>query len=265
MYYLLSVIAGIFIAVMVSMNGSLTKSYGLYSATVIIHIVGLLFCFILLAIKRQKPLPNKKLPFHLYLGGAVGVLTVVFNNLAFGRISLSAILALSLFGQSLTSLIFDKYGFFSMPKHPFHKKKLIGIALVMLGILFMIIDSKAGALIPIAVSLLSGVSVVVSRTINASLAQQTSVLKSTFFNYGVGLALSTVIFLIAGRNEPMVAQFTLNPNIWVYLGGILGVCAITLLNASVCRISSFYMTLLLFAGQVFTGVVIDTILSGSFC
>lgn len=264
MYYFLSVLAGLFIAVMVMINGKLTGHYGPYSATVIIHIVGLAFSLILLAAKRQKILPAKKLPFHLYLGGAVGLLTVVFNNISFGRISLSAILALGLLGQCITSLILDKYGFWDMPKHPYSKKKLIGIALVALGILPMVMDAKAGAIVPVIVSLLTGITVVVSRTINASLAQRTSVLGSTFFNYCVGLVLAVPLLFIIGRGEPMLSGVTLSPNVWIYLGGIIGVLLVTLLNAAVCRISSFYMTLLLFAGQVFAGLVLDIILSGVF-
>ena len=264
MYYFLSVLTGVFIAVMVLINGKLTVYYGVYSATAMIHLVGLAFTLVLLWARRQRILPARKLPFHLYLGGAVGLLTVVFNNISFGRISLSAILALGLLGQCLTSLVFDKYGFWGMPKHPYSKKKLVGIAIGMIGIIPMVMDAKLDAVVPIVVSLLTGITVVVSRTINASLAQKTSVLTGTFFNYGVGLVLSAVLLLIAGRGEPMLARFTLSPDAWIYLGGIIGVCVITLLNALVRRISSFYMTLLLFAGQVFAGLVLDSILSGAF-
>lgn len=264
MYYFLSVLAGIFIAVMVMINGKLTAYYGVYSATAVIHLVGLAFALVLLGVKRQRIMPEKRLPFHLYLGGAVGFLTVVFNNISFGRISLSAILALGLLGQCLTSLVLDKYGFWGMPKHPYSKLKLFGIALVTLGIVPMVMDAAAGALIPIIVSLVTGVTVVVSRTINASLARRTSVLASTFFNYGVGFLLSVGCLFIVGRGEPMLARFTVSPDAWIYLGGIIGVCLVTLLNASVHRISSFYMTLLLFAGQVFAGIVLDIALSGVF-
>jgi len=264
MYYAVSVIAGVCIAVMVMINGKLTTYYGVYSATMVIHLVGLLFAMILLGVKGQRILPAKKLPFHLYLGGAVGLLTVVFNNISFGRISLSAILALGLLGQCLTSLVFDKYGFWNMPKHRYSKKKLIGIAIVVLGIILMMRDANMDAIIPITVSLLTGITVVVSRTINASLAQHTGMLKSTLVNYGVGFVLSVIFLLIGGRGEPMLSRFTLSPNAWIYLGGIIGVCIVTLLNASVCRISSFYMTLLLFMGQVFAGLVLDIMLSGFF-
>lgn len=188
----------------------------------------------------------------------------MFCNLSYGRISVSAILALGLLGQSITALVFDRYGFWNMPKHPFFKAKLLGIVFVLLGIILMLINSKVDAIIPVILSLLTGVSTVVSRTINAALAKETSVLKSTVFNYITGLSVSAVVLLIAGRSEPMVQNFSLSPNVWIYLGGVVGVCAVSILNAVVCKISSFYMTLLLFAGQVFTGIVIDILLTGSF-
>ncbi len=264
MYHFLSVLAGIFIAIMLLVNGELSSYYGVYSSTVVIHIAGLLLVLIIFAFKREHVFPIKKLPFHLYLGGAVGVANVVFCIIAFGRISLSAILALSLLGQTLTSLVFDRYGFWNMPKHAFSKMKLIGIAFVMIGIALMLLDSKAGAIVPIIVSLLTGVSTVISRTMNAALARQTSVLKSTLLNYVVGLFISAVILLIAGRQEPMMLQFSLSPRVWIYLGGIIGVGVVSLLNVAVHKIPSFYMTLLLFAGQVFSGVILDIVLTNSF-
>ena len=42
MYYLASLLIGVFVAVMITANGGLTALYGVYSATVIIHIVGLI-------------------------------------------------------------------------------------------------------------------------------------------------------------------------------------------------------------------------------
>ena len=264
MYHVLSVLAGILVAIMVAVNGELSSYSGVYSSTVVIHIVGLLFVLLPLAIRRERIFPLKRQPLYLYTGGAIGVTTVVFSNIAFGSISVSAIIALSLLGQSLTSLVYDRWGLCGMPKHEFRKMKLIGIAFVVLGIAAMLYGSEAQALIPIAVSLLMGVSTVVSRTVNALLAQRTSVLVSTLFNYVVGLAVSAVALLVAGMPEPMMQKFSLSPDVWIYTGGIIGVCVVAALNAAVCRISSFYMTLLLFAGQVFAGIAVDVVLAGSF-
>ncbi len=136
MYYFLSVFTGAIIAIMIAINGVLTSHYSLYLATVIIHIIGLIVITLILIRHKENPAPwkNKQLPLFLYSGGLVGVATTVFNNLAFGKISMSAILALVLLGQSIASIIIDHYGWLDMPYQPFNKKKLIGLSFIILGI-----------------------------------------------------------------------------------------------------------------------------------
>ena len=265
MYYALSIFSGILITLMIAVNGALGTEYGVYSSSVMIHVIGLVLISLLLAAKRSRFFPSKKLPIHLFLGGAVGVGTVVFNNLAFGRISVSAILALSLLGQTLTSLVIDQFGLFQMPRHPFSARKLPGIILVVIGIGWMLWPFDVRIIVPVVLSLLTGVTIVVSRSINARLACETGMLQSTFFNYAVGLVISAVILLIVGTGEPLLTQaFSLSPRAYIYTGGLMGVFVVTLLNAIVSKISSFYATLLLFAGQVFSGVLLDALLAGQF-
>lgn len=115
----------------------------------------------------------------------------------------------------------------------------------------------------VIVSLLTGVTVVTSRTINAKLAQETNVLASTFYNYVAGLTLSLLCFFLLGRNEVMPEPF-LSGNAWIYLGGFIGVLVVLISNVTVTKISSFHMTVLMFLGQVYGGIVLDTILSGTF-
>ncbi len=265
MYHALSVLSGILFTLMIAVNGELGTTYGVYSASVIIHFIGLMLISLLLAAKCRRFFPARKLPIHLYLGGAVGVGTVVFNNLAFGRISVSAILALSLLGQTLTSLVIDQFGLFRMPRHPFSIRKLPGFILVVIGIGWMLWPFDVRIVVPVALSLLTGITIAVSRSINARFAGETGMLQSTFFNYAVGLIVSAVILLIAGTGEPLLTMpFTLSPRVYIYTGGLMGVFVVTLLNAIVAKISSFYATLLLFAGQVFSGILLDGILAGHF-
>lgn len=139
MYYLFSVLTGILISVMLVVNGELTGFYGIYPATVIIHIVGLLCIAVILLAKRETIFPRKKVPWYYYLGGVIGVATTVFNNVSFGRISVSAIMALGLLGQSFSSLLIDQFGWFSMQKRVFNRKKLVGIGLIIAGIACMIL------------------------------------------------------------------------------------------------------------------------------
>ena len=260
MYYLLSLLTGILITVMVAINGGLTEQYGIYPATVIIHVVGLVLITVLLAAKRERPF-GKRQKWFLYLGGAIGTIITVFNNLAFGRISVSAIMAIVLFGQGIAGLIIDQYGWMGIPKRPFDKHKIIGLFIILCGIAAMITSFEAVAVL---VSFAAGIFIVISRTLNARLAGLTSLKVSTFYNYLIGLAVAVpALFLLGGGGFPLPAEFTLSKS-YIYLGGIFGVCVVLLSNVVVMRISAVYLSLLLFIGNIFSGIIIDAIISRSF-
>jgi len=248
---------GILITVMVAINGGLTTFYGVYTATVIIHLVGLILISLAVFIKREKFFPGKY-AWYLYLGGAIGVFTTLANNISFGRISVSAIMALGLLGQTVTGLVIDQYGLFGMQKHLFTKDKLVGLALILAGIAAMI---NSFEILAVVVSFFAGFSIVMSRTLNAKLADVTSMRVSTFYNYFIGLIVSIAVFLLLGRGEVVFAEFALSPSWYIYLGGALGVCVVFLSNFVVVKISAFYLTLLIFIGQIFSGVLIDAFIS----
>jgi len=242
---------------MVAFNGGLTSFYGVYSATVIIHVVGLVLIVAIVLSKRERFFPGR-FAWFLYLGGAIGVLTTVFNNFSFGRISVSAILALGLFGQAVGGLVIDQYGLFGMRKHPFSRQKVIGLLLILAGIAAMIYRIE---IIAVVVSFIAGVNIVLSRTFNAKLSEVTSVRVSTFYNYFIGLMVSLLAFALLGRGEIMISEFALSSNWYIYLGGVLGVTVVLLGNIVAVRISAFYLTLLIFVGQVFTGVIVDAVIA----
>jgi len=251
---------GILIAVMVAINGALSARYGVYSSTAMIHLAGLALISVLCLAKRDK-LFHRGIPAHLYLGGALGVLLTVFNNVAFARIGVSAMLALGLFAQSLLGVAVDRWGLLGMPKRAFGKKKLIGLALTLAGIAVMTDRFDALA---VTVSLLAGALLLVARTLNARLAERTSLRAGTFFNYAVGLATAVPTALLLGRTEPAFAAFALSPKVWIYLGGVIGVVVVLLLNYTVTRVSAFSLSLFLFIGQVFAGILIDALFLGAF-
>jgi transporter family-2 protein len=264
-YYALSVVTGMIVSVMIMINGMFANHSGVYTSTVVIHITGLIAITLYMIFKKEfRKLFKKKVPFYLYLGGVIGVLTILFNNLAFSKIDISALLALTLLGQSVASLIVDHYGFLGMKKVKFTSKKFVGITFVLIGVCFMISFDKVSQFIPIILSFFTGITIVFSRTVNGKLAVETSVHESTWHNYFFGSIVSIVVlslFQMMGLNEPALV-FTGNP--LIYTGGLVGTCAVFLTTMCVSKISSFYMTLLLFAGQIFTGIIIDIIISQSF-
>lgn len=110
---------------------------------------------------------------------------------------------------------------------------------------------------------IAGVSIVVARIINANLGDKIGVFSSTFFNYVVGLVLSIIILLFT-KEVTSLPHLSLSKVPFLgYWGGFLGVMVVSLSSFVAPRISTFYMTLFCFLGQLFVGIIIDYITFGT--
>lgn len=111
-------------------------------------------------------------------------------------------------------------------------------------------------------AILCGVTNVLSRSVNFVLSDKIGMYQSTFFNYVFGLAGSILILLISGETFKLFSASSYNAPWYIYAGGLLGVAVVTLLSFLSSKVSSFYLTLLLFVGQLFTGIIIDGLSTG---
>ncbi|USK31640.1 DMT family transporter [Bacillus sp. F19] len=107
------------------------------------------------------------------------------------------------------------------------------------------------------ISILAGVSIVIARIINSNLADKIGLLEGTLINFATGLMLS-LVFLFFSSEAVSFSSLTLSevPS-WAYLGGAAGVIVIFLSSYLTPKVSAFYLTLFIFIGQLFTGIVID--------
>jgi len=105
-----------------------------------------------------------------------------------------------------------------------------------------------------ALAIFAGVLVSLSRQINGRLALSTSAMESSFWNHIVGLAFITLVALLIGglfAGEPQAAPW------WAYLGGPVGVIFIAMGSWLITRIGAAQTALLIIAGQMVSGVVLD--------
>ena len=137
MYKFAAVFIGLLISIMITFNGILDSYSGNYLSILIIHIVGLVTVILTLVIKREKIIFNEKIPVYMFSGGAIGVLLVLLNNLCFGSLGVSLTLALGVFGQLVLSIIIDHFGLLGMDIYKFDKKKIMGFAIMLIGIVVM--------------------------------------------------------------------------------------------------------------------------------
>ena len=105
-----------------------------------------------------------------------------------------------------------------------------------------------------AIAILGGVLVSLSRQINGSLSLYTSALHSSYWNHLVGFVFLTAIGIVFGglfAGDPWGAPW------WAYLGGPIGFVFIAASSWAVLRIGAAQTAMLIIAGQMISGVVVD--------
>ncbi len=135
---LISIGIGALITLMITLNGTLSASVGNYTASVIIHFLGLVATIFIVIITKSKFKVRNNLVWYLYSAGAIGIFTVLFNNLGFSALGVSLTVSLGLLGQTISSIIIDHFGLMGMQKIRFEKKKIMGLLFIMAGIAVMI-------------------------------------------------------------------------------------------------------------------------------
>ncbi len=261
LYEGLALLSGILIAVMVTANGLLYAHVGTWMSLVIIHICGLLTVgAMLLARGKRFSLRAPGVPWLMYMAGVGGVVNTLLNNLCFGPLGAGMMLATTVVGQILFSSLIDHFGWFGMTRYPFRKDKLAGFALMALGILAMTLRNTSVKLSPgalvlyVVLALCTGLMLATTGAMNASLAKRIGVLPGTLVNYMTGLIASIACTLIAGAWS-MPAFVGLQP--FHLMGGVLGVCIVSMTSLAMGHVPVVYVTVILFVGQVLMGIGID--------
>ena len=263
MYRLLCLLSGVHLAFVIVINGSLTGYYGAYIATVIIHIVGTAVSYLVMKGAKQSRKSTERLPLWMYSGGLIGIVTTVFQGVAFGRLGATTVMALCLFGQAATSLVVDAFGLFGMNKQSVNKGMVLGVAVSLCGVVYMLLGNRELKAVSMLLAAASGITGVTSRLANAQLSARIGAMGSSFTNHWVGLVGSVLLLLVMEPNFVAGLQVPDVP-LWVYIGGAFGVLMVILWNIAGLKVSAFELTLLSFIGQVFTGVVLDVLLGNGF-
>lgn len=262
-YMLLAVLYGALNSVANSLNADMTVAYGSWLAPLLIHAVALLAMLPLILLGKMKP--TGRADWKLYMGGVVGVATTVFINTGVVTLGITLNLVLALVGQAVSSAVIDHFGLLGVRRRPFRAMKALAIGVMALGCLMMLLlsgdgvrDVSAGAMaLAVILSVLSGFTVVLARMINGLLAGKCGTAYSTLMNYITGLVGCAVLFAVSGFHvAPYVPARKTD---WLmYLGGPVGTIGVQLANVVTPKLPALQMSLLLFVGQIFTGMLLDT-------
>lgn len=137
MYSFLVLVAGMLQSAMMSFNGLLSESIGLFGVSLVVHVSGgvLLVVYIFLFVREKITL--RGMPWYLYSAGFFGVLLVSVSSYCVGILGAAATTCLSVAGQLFISAVIDHYGWFRVPKVPFSPRRIPCFLLILAGIILL--------------------------------------------------------------------------------------------------------------------------------
>ena len=76
-------------------------------------------------------------PWWLWVGGLIGALYVVATIVLAPRLGAATLVAAVVAGQMIASLLLDQYGLLGFPTHPINGLRVLGAALVTVGVILV--------------------------------------------------------------------------------------------------------------------------------
>jgi transporter family-2 protein len=89
------------------------------------------------AIRRPSWGGGLSVPAWAYLGGLCGAFYVLISIIALPRLGAVAVIALALVGQQVAAVVIDTFGLFNAPRIPLSGTRLLGVALVAIGVVLV--------------------------------------------------------------------------------------------------------------------------------
>ncbi|MFO7764792.1 MAG: DMT family transporter [Pelovirga sp.] len=132
---LLIVGGGVAVAIQPSINARLAEKTGFLEAATISFAVGTLVLLALSLMSGQGNLRRvAEAPWWQLSGGFFGAFFVTMTIVGVPRIGTAAVLALTIVSQLTAGLLLDHYGVFGMRGIPIDGKRIIGVALLLIGV-----------------------------------------------------------------------------------------------------------------------------------
>ena len=137
-YLLFAVVAGAMIPFQAGINAQLAHWVGgPIRAALVSFLVGT-FALLLIAAAQRKSLPSigriGDAPWWVWIGGLLGAFYVAGSIVSAPKLGAATLTAAVVAGQSLTSLLVDRFGWVGFKEHPLSAGRALGMVLVAGGV-----------------------------------------------------------------------------------------------------------------------------------
>lgn len=138
--HLMAAMVGAGITIQVGMNATVRMTIGSPILAAIVNFVVGLAALVLLAVAsgaRVVPGSVATVPAWAWFGGLLGATYVAATTVLGPKLGAASFLALTLAGQMLAALLVDHYGVIGFPQSPLTPTRLLGTALLVVGVLLI--------------------------------------------------------------------------------------------------------------------------------
>jgi len=140
--YALAFVSGLLLTIQVGLNAALRNAFGNPGTAALANfMVGTAGLFAYLLITRAEWPGRAALsgaPAWAWFGGLLGAFYVGSSVVVGPRLGAAALLALTVFGQLVASLIVDNYGWLGFPQHPLTLTRCAGVVLLLAGVVLIV-------------------------------------------------------------------------------------------------------------------------------
>ncbi|HLU63290.1 MAG TPA: DMT family transporter [Protaetiibacter sp.] len=203
---------------------------------------------------------DKRMTPWFLIGGFAGALMVLSQGLTAALLGVAVFTVALVGGQTLGSLLVDRYGVGTMLPTPLTPPRLVGAALAVAAVVWAVSDRLNGD-IPwwmLALPFVAGMFTSWQAAANAQLrVHARSVLSATFVSFLAG----TLVLAIASAIRIGAVGFpqSLPSEPWLYSGGLLGIVFIAGSTAIVPVTGVLVYGLATIAGQLLVAVLLDLV------
>lgn len=140
-YILLGVGAGVSFVLQQAVNADLRAALGSAAWAGFASYLGGSICMLILAFALRDTLPSggvmARSNWWAWSGGFFGAIYIAISILLVPRLGTATFVALLVTGQMLSSLVVDQYGLLGVAQHPAHPTRVLGAALLVLGVILI--------------------------------------------------------------------------------------------------------------------------------
>jgi len=257
------VAVGLQLALQAPINSALGRHVGRLAAALVSFGVGTVVLLLLViatgAIADLGTLGE--VPFYQLLGGLIGAGYVATTTLTVARIGAGAVVAATITGQLMSSLLIDDMGLVGIDAVPLSFLRLCGALLLVAGTLLVVRRKASDAglersdLLALFAVFVVGLMVGIQHPLNGLLAETSGDLLAALTNFVVGSALLLVIVVVTGR-APKLAGVRQAPP-WKLIGGLIGVITVVAALSAVSVIGAAGLTAALITGQLIGSIALD--------